>query len=70
MNGLEAEFGEQFDFVRLNAADAEIVQLQQNYGLRGHPAVAVLDESEVVVARYFGPESFETLQAVLEGLIE
>ncbi|WP_420645250.1 hypothetical protein [Candidatus Leptofilum sp.] len=70
MNGLEAEFGDEITFLRLNAAEVEVVELQQSYGLRGHPAVAVLDEREAVVVRYFGPESFDTLQAVLKDLLE
>lgn len=68
MDGLEAEFGNEVEFLRLNASEVEVVQLQQSYGLRGHPAIAILDGEGAVAARYFGPETIETLRAVLEDL--
>ncbi|GJM40714.1 MAG: hypothetical protein DHS20C20_09960 [Ardenticatenaceae bacterium] len=70
MNGLEAEFGDDVNFFRLNAEEPEVLQVQQTYGLRGHPSVAILDKNDNVTVRYFGPETFETLQAVLIELAE
>lgn len=70
MNGLEAEFGEDVEFVRLNAAEPEVLQLQQTYGLRGHPSVAILDSAGEVAALYFGPETAETLRNKLNETIE
>ena len=69
MDGLEAEFQEEVNFVRLNAAEPEVVQLQQTYGLRGHPSVAVLDSAGEVAAIYFGPETAETLRAELTAVL-
>lgn len=70
MNGLEEEFGEDVAFLRLNAADPENVLLQQTYGLRGHPAVAILDDEGAVAARYFGGQTAETLRAHLTTVVE
>ena len=70
MDGLEAEFGEKIEFTRLNAAEADVLQLQQTYGLRGHPSVAILDSAGEVAALYFGPETAETLRNKLSELIE
>ncbi len=70
MNGLEAEFGGEIEFFRLNAAEAENGRLQQQYGLRGHPSAAILDRDGNVVERYFGAETAETLQAVLRQLAQ
>ncbi len=69
MNGLEEEFGEEVTFLRLNAADPENGLLQQTYGLRGHPSVAILDDEGAVAARYFGPQTAETLRADLNDVI-
>lgn len=69
MNGLEAEFGEDVEFVQLNAAEPEVVQLQQTYGLRGHPSLAILDDNDEVTARYFGPETAETLRTDLTAVL-
>lgn len=66
VNGLEEAFGTQINVVRLNAAERDAVALQSAYGLRGHPSFVVLDESEAVVERYFGPQSEATLRAAIE----
>ena len=69
MNGLEDEFGEDVEFVRLNAIEPEVIHLQQTYGLRGHPSVAILDDDDVVAALYFGTETAETLRADLTAVL-
>ncbi|MCA9901282.1 MAG: hypothetical protein KC433_24015 [Anaerolineales bacterium] len=70
MDGLEAEFGDEVAFMRLNAIEPDVMQLQQTYGLRGHPSVAILDSSGAVAALYFGPETAETLREELNKLAE
>ena len=70
MDGLEDEFGEEVEFVRLNAIEPQVVQLQQMYGLRGHPSVAILDSDGEVASRYFGPETAETLRRDLTAVIQ
>ena len=70
VNGLEDELGAQINVVRLNAAESDVVALQSQYGLRGHPSFAVLDEGGNVVERYFGPQSAETLREALQSALE
>ena len=70
MNGLKDEFGEDVEFVRLNAIEPEVLQLQQTYGLRGHPSVAILDGEGEVAVLYFGPETAETLRGDLTAVIQ
>lgn len=69
MDGLEAEFGDEVEFVRLNAVEPEVMERQQAYGLRGHPSVAILDANGEVAARYFGPETAETLRGELTAVL-
>ncbi len=70
MDGLEAEFQEEVKFVRLNAVEPDVLQLQQTYGLRGHPSVAILDEAGEVAKIYFGPETAETLRGELTAVFQ
>jgi len=70
VNGLEDDFGEEVEFVRLNAIEPEVLQLQQTYGLRGHPSVAILDGNGKVVALYFGPATAETLRGELTAVLK
>lgn len=69
MDGLESELGDAVNVVRLNAAEPEVLQLQQTYGLRGHPSVAILDVNGAVAARYFGPETAEKLREDLTAVL-
>ncbi|MEZ4592152.1 MAG: hypothetical protein R3D55_13570 [Chloroflexota bacterium] len=69
MDGLEAEFGDEVNFARLNAVEPAVLQLQQTYGLRGHPSVAILAADGEVAARYFGPETAETLRGELTAVL-
>ncbi|MCA9953684.1 MAG: hypothetical protein KC434_03125 [Anaerolineales bacterium] len=43
--------------------------MQQTYGLRGHPSVAILDANGEVAARYFGPETAEKLREDLTAVL-
>jgi len=70
VNGLEDEFGKDIEFVRLNAIEPEALRLQQTYGLRGHPSVAILDSAGKVAKLYFGPETAELLREDLTAVIQ
>ncbi|HID50544.1 MAG TPA: hypothetical protein EYP41_00705 [Anaerolineae bacterium] len=69
VNGLEEEFDAEITVVRLNAAEPENVELQQGFGLRGHPAFAILDENGRTTETFFGPQSEETLRAALTAVV-
>ena len=70
MDGLEAEYGEQVNFVRLNVELLENERIQQSYGLRGHPSVAILDADGEMVQGIFGVETTVTLRTYLDQLVQ
>ena len=70
VNGLEAEFGEQVNFVRLNVGTPDNELIQQQYGLRGHPAIAILDKEGKLVQSVFGVETEETLRTYLGQVVK
>ena len=69
MNGLEGEYGTQIDFVRLNAAEPDNEAIQRQFGLRGHPTVAILDADGNAQAKYIGEQSAETLRDAIETVL-
>ena len=69
MNGLETEYAGQINFVALDAGESENFRIQQDYGLRGHPSVAILNKDGQVTQRYFGAKSAETLRDALNELL-
>ncbi|MEM7116223.1 MAG: hypothetical protein AAF614_27550 [Chloroflexota bacterium] len=69
MDGLEAEFAGQINFVRLNVDQPDQARIQQSYGMRGHPSVVILDSSGQPTERYFGAEEAEVLRPVLEAIV-
>lgn len=70
VNGLEAEFQDQIEVIWLDASVPANVELQQSYGLRGHPAFAVLDREGMVAEIFFGPQSETDLRAALTAVLE
>jgi len=69
VNGLEGEYGTQIDFVRLNAAEPDNEAIQRQFGLRGHPTVAILDADGNAQAKYIGEQSAETLRDAIETVL-
>ena len=61
MHGLENEFAEQINFVRLNVDQPDQARIQQSYGMRGHPSVVILDGDgqNPKGTRIFGPVARE-----------
>lgn len=70
VNGLEQEFAEQLQVMRLDADDPVNAQLMQDLGLRGHPSFAVIDTQGHITARFFGPQSAETLREAMQNVLE
>lgn len=69
VNGLEAEFSGQVAFHRLNVEEPEPTQIQQQYGLRGHPSVVVLDAAGQPTAQFVGVVEVERLREALTAVI-
>ena len=69
VDGLEEEFAGRLQVVKLNAADPENDRLQAQWGLRGHPTFAVLDEEGTIVTRFTGPQPAETLRSAMTQVV-
>lgn len=69
VNGLEQEFAGQITVVRLNAAEPDHIQLQEQYLVRGHPSFVVLDADGAPVQTFVGALPAETLTAALEAVV-
>jgi protein-disulfide isomerase len=65
VNGLEEEFAGQVTVKQLDASLPENVQLQAEYGVRGHPSFIVLNGNGIVIQTYIGPQPEETLREVM-----
>ena len=70
VNGLEDAFAGEITVVRLNAIDGDNAALQSQYGLRGHPSFAIVDERGAVLERFLGPQSEETLRSGIREALE
>lgn len=68
VDGLEAEFDDSVSVVRLDANVVENSELQQQFGVQGHPSFVVLDASGAVTARFFGPQTEADLRAALTAV--
>jgi protein-disulfide isomerase len=53
----------------LDANIQENERLQQSYGLRGHPTLAILDENNAISVTFVGEQSEETLRAALTAVL-
>ncbi|MCA9968448.1 MAG: hypothetical protein KC423_29585, partial [Anaerolineales bacterium] len=69
VNELEEEFAGQVAFYRLNVEEPEQARVQQEYGLRGHPSVLVLDGDGQPNAQFVGVVEVERLQEALTAVI-
>ena len=67
MNGLEAEFAGAVAVLQLNAAEPENLTLMEAYGVRGHPALVVVDENGRVAARFVGVIEEAVLREAVMG---
>jgi thioredoxin-like negative regulator of GroEL len=67
VNGLADEFEGQIGVQQLNAAEQSNVQLQSQFGLRGHPSFVILDADGRATQTFLGPQTEGTLrQAIMQ----
>lgn len=69
MNRLEEEFGEQITFVDLDIDDRSLNGIRQQYGISGRSQYLLVDESNTVIQRWFGPLSEADVQTALADFI-
>lgn len=70
VNGLNEEFDSRVSVVQLDAAQSTNAKLQTEYGLRGHPAFAVLDSEGRVTQLLFGPQTEGVLRQSMEAVAD
>jgi protein-disulfide isomerase len=69
VDGLDREFMDQAAVLQLDANKAENAQLQQQYGLRGHPTFVVLDGNGDTLQTFAGPQSEAVLYEALAAAV-
>jgi thioredoxin-like negative regulator of GroEL len=70
VDGLETEFDGQLQITRLDANVRENEELEFSYGLRGHPAFVVLDETGTATATFIGPQPEAILRDAVTAVIQ
>ena len=65
VDGLENEFAGHATVLQLNADETENAQLQQQFGLRGHPTLVVLDGNSRPAQTFIGPQTEVVLHEAL-----
>lgn len=68
VDGLEEEYAGRVAVTRLNANEGTNGQLQRELGVQGHPSFVVLDGSNAVTDRFFGPQEEETLRVAMAAV--
>lgn len=70
VNGLEEEYGERLQVVRLNFNDRANDGVISALGVRGHPTIVLLDREGEVGRTWFGTATAEDLRPLVEALFE
>ncbi len=68
VNGLESDFEGRAAVVQLDANEADNAELQQEYGMRGHPTFVVLDVNGHPAKTFIGPQTEEVLHEALTAV--
>lgn len=68
VDGLENEFSGQVSVTRLNAAETDVTQLMNDYGVRGHPSFVVLDDNNDAIQQLIGSQSEDILRAAMTAV--
>jgi thioredoxin-like negative regulator of GroEL len=68
VDGLASEFSGRAAVEKLDADQQENVQLQADYGVRGHPSFVFLDADGEAVQTFLGPQDEETLRQALTAV--
>jgi len=70
VNGIEAEYNEEVEFMRINAGTADGLKTFNAYGMFGHPAYLILDESGKVLWQNVGEQPKERIEENLIMFME
>lgn len=55
MNGLEDQFSDEIEFVWLDIDDSSSLPTREKYGIVQRTRYILVDESDTVILRWFGP---------------
>ncbi len=70
VDGLGEEFQGQMSVFQLDTGQQRNAELQNQWGLRGHPSFAILDDNSRVVQRFFGPQTESALRQAMDAEIK
>jgi len=70
VDGLEADYGDQIAFQRLNVDADDGKAAARTFRVRGHPAIVVLDAGGSVVWSRVGVLSRDNVAGVLESVLD
>jgi thioredoxin-like negative regulator of GroEL len=68
VDGLRVEFEGKVSVFQLDAWQPINANLQKQWGLRGHPSFAILDDNGNVVQQFFGPQPKMVLRQAIEAV--
>lgn len=68
VDGLDVEFEGEVSVYQLDSGQPTNAELQNQWGVRGHPSFAILDHNGRVVQRFFGPQPEAILRQAIEGV--
>ena len=69
VNGLEEDFGEELQVVRLNFNDSENDAAIAALSIRGHPTIVLLDGDGEVHRTWFGAATDDDLRPLVQELL-
>ena len=69
VDGLEEEFSGRLTVLQLNVTEAENIQLLGNFGLRGHPSFALVDEGGKLSNTCSGPQRETQLREAIQLIV-
>lgn len=70
VDGLEAEYLESVEFIRINASTSEGLKTFNAYGLFGHPSYLILDEIGGILWQSVGEQSGEFIENSLQSILD
>lgn len=69
VDGLEAQYGNQIAFERIDANSGDGPVIMRAYRIQGHPTLLLLDQNGREVNRLIGPQPAETVAEALQHLL-
>ncbi len=69
VDGLEQEFAGKINVVRVDAAAPEGQTLAARFGLRGHPALYVVNAQGRIAQQFYGTPSADMVRAALQTVV-